>query len=129
MKVAIVVYDGFDMLSLYQMCHFLSKFENIEKSICAFTEKVKDKFGVVINANFSQESLYCFDYVFFCDGNNDIFLYDFMLKSWIKTAEYSKSNFAFGNFEQVTQNLQIQSLNFKTLDEKATETIVKIMKL
>jgi len=83
----------------------------------------RDGLGVCVQADYSGEGLYYYEHIFFCDGDAGVFGYDFMLKSWARTASYAKSIVSFGRFGEVAGALEFDISHFDALDDEAKRAI------
>ncbi|CZE47755.1 hypothetical protein [Campylobacter geochelonis] len=86
MKVAIVIYDKFDLVNLAEFNEFFKDERKFDTKIYAFKGEIVDKFGVCIKVENSASSLYGSDILVVCDGKNQSLVYDEIFLSWLKSA-------------------------------------------
>ncbi|QKG29671.1 DJ-1/PfpI family protein [Campylobacter sp. RM16187] len=88
MKIAIVVYDRINLVSLAEIWSLLSNLQTKhDVKICAFKSEIVDEHGLKIVPQIYSESLYGYDVVIIPDGLGVLSLrHDEIFLSWIRSA-------------------------------------------
>lgn len=115
MKVAVIIYDGFDLRNFAEIYAFLHK--NFEPEICAFKENVKDCFGVRIKAEIFSQSLIDYDFIVVCDGKSENLAVDDIFLSWLRSANSAGKKICFGRAKILCENAKFSDFtHFENFD-------------
>lgn len=96
MKIAIVVFDKINLISLANINHALHELgSGYSISVCAFKSEIVDEYGLRITPQVYAESLFGYDAIVIADGVGSLTArYDEIFLSWIRSASRAKVKIA-----------------------------------
>ncbi|PSM51336.1 hypothetical protein CBLAS_1010 [Campylobacter blaseri] len=119
MKVAIILYDKFDLKYFAKLNDFFTNTMKFKTKIYALKESVLDSNGVYIGLEEHSQSLYGNDIVVVCEGKNEYIKYDQIFLSWISSSSKAKHKICSKFGSEIFKAAKIS--NYKEIDKDTVE--------